>query len=109
MPRRAIVPLLSIVMCFSLAAAAEANWLNGVGRYLGVGWSDGYHSQSNCPPKHAGGNCPNCNPSTPWWATPAQSEMLPHPARAPIGPHMPTGPSLFRQSGDGSSVIVTEN
>jgi hypothetical protein len=107
MPRRAILPLITVVASLMLATAAQANWLNGVGRYLGVGWSDGYHSRTACPPKRPGGNCPNCDPEAPWWAKPATTaEPLPHPAGVSRAPA--SGPSLFRQPGTGSSVIISD-
>jgi hypothetical protein len=37
------------VLC-PLAGSARADVFNALGRYLGVGWSDGYHAQDACCP-----------------------------------------------------------
>ena len=105
MLRRAIFPLLWIVAALSIASAARAS---GIGRHLGVGWSDGYHAKNACLPQRAGG-CPNCAPDLPWWTAPGPQEgVLPPATTHARRPHPPGGPSLFRQPGAGSSVIVSE-
>jgi hypothetical protein len=93
MLHRTIFPLLAILAAVTFAPSARAHWFSGVGRYLGAGWGDGYHAKNACPPRRAGAG-PHGSAETPWWAMP--------------GPHQPAGPSLFRQPGEGSSVIVTE-
>ncbi len=111
MPLRSILLLLLVVSILGMTPAARADWLRGAGRYLGVGWSDGYHARNACPPRHNPA-CPNCQPQVPWWAVPApQSEPLPHPASLPPAgalPRTPGGPSLFRQSGEGTTVTITD-
>jgi hypothetical protein len=112
MPRRSIVTFLLLAMALPIARAARADWWNGPGRYLGVGWSDGYHAKNACPPWH-NRNCPNCQPQVPWWATPAPPlEALPHPAaagpQATARPRVPAGASLFRQPGEGTTVAITD-
>jgi len=110
MLRRTIIPLVLALAAGTFVPAARAHWFSGVGRYLGVGWSDGYHAKNACPPRGAGA-CPSGSPETPWWAVPALSgDSLPHPAAGTSSrARIPSGPSLFRQPGEGSSVIVTES
>ena len=125
----AIIGALTVV---SIAPAAKAGWSDAVGRCVGVGWGDGYHARNACPPR--GSACRHAQMPTPWWATPATKvEPLPHPAARPEGtgetpvpPQRPTGiretsapfylrttpttgPSLFRQPGEGSSIHVMNN
>ena len=109
MLRRTIFPLVLILAAVTLVPAAQAHWFSGLGRHLGVGWSDGYHAKNACPPQQAGGY-PNGSAETPWWVVPGpQEEILPHPpASSAARTHRPAGPSLLRQPGEGSRVIVTE-
>jgi hypothetical protein len=112
------LPSLAIVAVVSIVPTVRAQWHPGVGRCLGVGWGDGYHSHTACPPKghilhhpHPG----SAQAPVPWWKIPAaegprQAEPLPIPASsdptgAPSSP--PAGPSLFRQPGEGSSVSTS--
>lgn len=104
MARRAAVLLMTLVSVVTAAPPAQAHWW-GVGRYLGVGWGDGYHAKNAGPANHGIPNYPHGSPDVPWWAVPAES--LPQPARR-HEPQLPAGPSLFRQPGEGSSVIVPE-
>ena len=107
MPRRTILPLVAVIACLTFVPAARANWLNGVGRHLGVGWSDGYHATNGCPQKHAASSDPNYTLESPWWSvlTPQNGQL---PISASGRSHRPAGPSLFRQPGTGSSVIITD-
>lgn len=45
------VALLIVVLGSSLSFASDLSKRNTVGRFLGLGWSDGYHSKSGCPSK----------------------------------------------------------
>jgi hypothetical protein len=105
MLRQLVVPVVVFVAVVMAAPVARGHWLNAVGRYLGVGWSDGYHSRTACPPK-PGAILPPAGPA-PWWTVPAESpEPLPHPAtQRPLshGLDSATGPSLFRQPGEGAT------
>ncbi len=46
---RAILTLVMILLALCVNSSAQAGWLNELGRSLGVGWSDGYHSFEGCP------------------------------------------------------------
>ena len=97
MPRNAIFPLVLLGATLSVAPAARAHWFSG--RHWGVGWGDGYHAFNACP----------SNSTSAWAVGVPQAEILPHPTTRAVGrPHAPSGPSLFRQPGEGSSVIVSE-
>jgi hypothetical protein len=116
MPR---VPFVSIaaVGFFVVMTQSARGELPSMGRYLGVGWGDGYHSGTACPPKrhiahHSYGfpvpaTAPTETP-IPWWKIPAvQPEELPAPkSNAATTSFPPSGPSLFRQPGEGSSVAI---
>ncbi len=100
---RSVVTTVTILSFVSAAHAVEGHV---VGRYLGMGWNDGYHSHTACPPKkqHHYFHMPVAAAKpvpTPWWKLPAtDAEMIGSPT-----PAQPTsGPSLFRQPGEGSSV-----
>jgi hypothetical protein len=106
MPARLIVLLVAILAAVSFAPPARGEWMHSIGRYLGVGWSDGYHSQTACPPKHVARKPVALPGPPPWWTIPADSaEPLPHPAaKQPVSASAtpPAGQSLFRQPGEGS-------
>jgi hypothetical protein len=102
-------------LVFPVTPVARAAWPHQLGRHGGHGWSDGYHARNHCPPRR-NPTCPHCSPPAPWWAIPAaepapQVEPLPpaagHARYYPGQPAPPRGPSLFRQAGEGSSVLVT--
>ena len=42
---------LAILAILTLAAPAEAGWLNASLREMGLLWGDGYHARSQCPPQ----------------------------------------------------------
>ncbi|HMC12706.1 MAG TPA: hypothetical protein VKH44_15505, partial [Pirellulaceae bacterium] len=92
----------------TVVPAARGELPQSLGRYLGIGWSDGYHAYTACPPKphiihhkHAAAAFPVAAPPSaplPWWKIPA----------APTEPtSSESGPSLFRQPGEGSSVTTS--
>ena len=110
-----LVVSVALIATFALAvSAARGEWHQAVGRYLGIGWGDGYHARTNCPPKHGKfGTLPPAPVEKPWWAIPAaDTEPLPHPAATrqtgedalPI----PSGQSLFRRPGEASPIITTD-
>jgi hypothetical protein len=41
---------LALIFTLTTAATAQAGWFNGLGRHLGLGWSDGYHAAGPSPP-----------------------------------------------------------
>ena len=80
----------SLLLALSLTLLAVVPAQAGLGRYLGCGWGDGYHAKNACAGYPAA--CHAGAPQSPWWM----------PSSGPFGP------SLFRQPGEGSSVIVTD-
>jgi len=116
MPMRFFLLFAAVLAIMPLGSIARAEW--SLGRFLGYGWGDGYHSHSACPPRHAIGYgllpVQRQPAALPWWATPVpavEAEALPHPAAEPqptTAPATPVpGASLFRQPGESSSVIVS--
>lgn len=112
MPYSRFVLFVAAVALLTLMPAASAEIPHAFGRYHGTGWSDGYHSHAACPPKrrllhHSSAPAPA---SVPWWTIPApDAEPLAPPSHHYPGATRnfpPTGPSLFRQPGEGSSVTV---
>jgi hypothetical protein len=109
MIRRSLVSLIAAVSLVTIVPQAQAEVLGAMGRYLGVGWGDGFHSRAACPPRrHSGFNPygPYYPGTLPWWTVPQEAEPLPHPAaQTPTTSRAtpPAGPSLFRQAGEGSS------
>ena len=109
----------------SIGAEARADFPNSCGRYLGIGWSDGYHSHSACPPKAKVSHPrPVAVPvvvtapvmpapaAVPWWKIPAAPpeaapiESMPAPATdGESDSSSSAGQSLFRQPGEGTSVM----
>jgi hypothetical protein len=93
---------LTVLTVLTLARPALAGGFNPLGRFFGVGWSDGYHAQNVA--RLSGNDHPG---KVPWWATPAAGpEALPHPAQPARPAIPPPGPSLFRQPGEGLSIII---
>jgi hypothetical protein len=121
---RLTLRIAAVVMLLAMSRPAFADW-HGVGRYWGLGWSDGYHARNACPPRR--GIHHHGEMAVPWWAVPAaDGEALPHPAaprkvstarpmdadglgRPSYRPTHPDGPTLFRQPGEGSSVLTLES
>ena len=44
-----VVPTIAACLISFATLPAVANPLNDLGRYLGIGWSEGYHAWTNCP------------------------------------------------------------
>jgi len=95
------------IAALTIVPLAKAEPPYSLSRHLGVYWGDGYHSRTACPPKRgavyfpAFESAPAGGP-VPWWKIPSpEAERLPPPAAS-----QPGGASLFRQPGEGSSVIV---
>src|SRR3954452_16704587 len=70
-----------------MAATARGEPAQSCGRYLGVGWGDGYHSRTGCPPKRhlvhrlPAPFAPPAPAPVPWWKIPAaDAETIPTPA-----------------------------
>ena len=117
MPRLMIVSLITAAALFAAARNVRAAFPTSICRSHGIGWSDGYHSHTACPPKrhivhHKPARAPTPKP-VPWWAIPADQHGAPQPEElpAPSGQTPPTtstsgtsGRSLLRQSGDSSTV-----
>jgi hypothetical protein len=115
MSRTLILTIVTALLIVPSAASLRADHAQVIGRHLGLGWGDGYHSHTACPPKRhpLRAALPPAPPqpakALPWWMIPADSpENLPTPHDAPSSPATPNtgapGTSLFRQPGDGSSV-----
>jgi|SRR4051812_44020648 hypothetical protein len=92
---RSVVAAVAILM---VGEAVSAHDVLTVGRWSGIGWSDGYHSHAGCPPKprvvahHVVKPQPVKQKPIPWWMVPAaDAEQLPAPT--------PSEPA------DGSSVV----
>jgi hypothetical protein len=112
MKRWTILPTITVVTVLALGSTLQAGHGQAIGRYIGVGWSDGYHSRTVCPPKrhmlHAAAPVPVMQAppikQVPWWMIPAaDAENLPAPQDAKPGASGSGGTSLFRQPGEGSS------
>src|SRR5437762_702717 len=104
MSTRPSVSLIASAMILTALPIARAELPHSIGRYCGIGWSDGYHSHTACPPKRhiVHHQSPPPKP-VPWWAVPAaqpdtpQPETLPPPAgQIPVttGTSTTTGRSL---------------
>src|SRR5262245_3852254 len=112
MARPATNRLVMVVAVMSVVTAARAHTPNTVGRYLGIGWSDGYHSPTTCLPKgHAiipvMTTAPIAPaPAIPWWKIPATPEPISAPAPQAAPTSSSAGQSLFRRPGEGSSVTA---
>ena len=95
------------IAALTIVPLAKAEPPHSLSRYLGVHWSDGYHSRTACPSKRSAVYFPAFESApaggpVPWWKIPStEAERLPAPAAS-----QPGGASLFRQPGEGSSVIV---
>lgn len=50
MRRRIVLLAVTLTLFAGLAGSARADVFNALGRYLGVGWSDGYHARDGCCP-----------------------------------------------------------
>ena len=123
MTRLQRVSFIMTALALTLVPAARGELPNSTLRRWGIGWSDGYHSHTACPPKRhviphksTFTAFPMAAPKSepiPWWKVPAAptetypGEVLPTPASLEAGTSRksPTsGPSLFRQPGEGSSL-----
>jgi hypothetical protein len=117
MPRLMLISLVTAVTLFSDVPNVQADYPNSFCRHCGIGWSDGYHSHTACPPKrlivhHKPAPAPAPKP-VPWWAIPAEQHATPQPEELPTpagqtptttGTSGTSGRSLLRQSGDSSTV-----
>lgn len=89
---RRIVPakwVLWLILALGLMPVVRAGGGHSLGRYLGVGWGDGYHAPP-CPP-HRGRRTPP-PAAVPWWMLPAHAEPRPvevEPLPVPAGPRPP--------------------
>lgn len=73
------IALLLVLLGSSFSLASDHSMRNTVGRFLGLGWSDGYHSKSGCPSKSNGGTVIYDGPIKPS-AQFQRPEQLPTPA-----------------------------
>jgi len=124
MPRISLGSLVAATLVVSIVPAARAQSPNTIGRYLGVGWSDGYHARTACPPKPQVVHhrpvavpiittvpAPAPTPApVPWWKIPATptetapAEPIPSPAQQSSAGDSSSGRSLYRQPGEASSM-----
>ena len=109
---RLVLAVVLIATLASVVSAARGEWHQAVGRYLGVCWGDGYHSRTNCPPKHGRIGTPP-PVEKPWWAVPAaDAETMPHPAaaRQPGAEALPapSGQTLFQRPGETLPIVTTD-
>ena len=112
MSGRAILPLVMAIVTFAVHAGHAGEPIHSLGRHYGHGWSDGYHSHAACPPqRHILHSPPPAAKPIPWWMIPAgAAEPLPPPASkepATSRSSPSSGPSLFRQPGEGSTTGPT--
>src|SRR5215204_5518426 len=97
MPRRPVLLLSLILTVGALVSTARGNWLNEVGRHLAIGWSDGNHSRNACPNTPMSQR-PGGTPQPSYWRVTAPTTRA----------RLPAGPSLFRQTGEGSSLGIVD-
>jgi len=111
MQRIPFLTLIAVVSLVTTTPPAQAEFPLSMCRYLGCHWGDGYHSGTTPPPKHHTTYHRPCDvpASVPWWKIPAAAEELPYPAPSSAASRStpPSGPSLFRQPGEASSVVRT--
>jgi len=126
MVRQPFLSIITAALALTVAPAARGELPQlpqSIARHHGIGWSDGYHSRAACPPKkivqhRSAAVFPASTPKSapvPWWkippapTEPAMGEPLPAPAAKEAAPtrfSTTSGPSLFRQPGEGSSVAA---
>lgn len=79
-----ILPAAMFLAILTIAPTAHAHWITDLNRSLGIGWSDGYHSRTACPPRKAWwsapGPCPTCGPAV--FHDPHPATNVPVPASA---------------------------
>lgn len=46
--RRRIIPVLIVIVCGAAATPVHAGHFDAIGRYLGLGWGEGYHANNQC-------------------------------------------------------------
>ena len=85
---RTLQLLVTAVLILMAIGAANASYPHSCCRWLGTGWSDGYHSHYGCPPKghqlsRQAAGLPAMTPNTlQWWIGPSKSaEQVPTPAQ----------------------------
>jgi hypothetical protein len=77
--------LLTLGAVITVVTVAEAAHPQTIGRYLGIGWGDGYHAPA-CPPHRGRRAAPPA--AIPWWMLPSSTE----PSRPPAEPLPPAAP-----------------
>ena len=102
---RALRSLVLALTVLTILPTAWAELPHQCGRRAGIGWSDGYHSHAACPPQaplimHT--QVAAAKPvALPWWKIPTVGAS----SSANSASFRPTsGPSLFRQPGEGTSI-----
>ncbi len=88
-------PTFALILVLATAASAQAGWFNGLGRHLGLGWSDGYHACDQCPPqRHSSFAIPPGG--LPFYETIVLPDKQPTPAKGPDSlPPPRSAPPLF--------------
>lgn len=84
--RRTLVLIFAVAISIAAPVARGDDSIQGLGRYWGFGWGDGYHSQRTWP-LGSGPSC-NCGPAVRQAPTPAAAPKQMQPQKAE-----PTSPS----------------
>ena len=94
---RWILTFVAILLLFTAPSAVRGEWHTSAGRWLGFGWSDGYHARPLASPRRYP-SAPGPKQPLPWWATPAaETDAQPHPAAV-----APTTSSLVSPASPGT-------
>jgi hypothetical protein len=121
MRRVSFSTLVAVMLAIAIMPPARGQSPNTIGRYLGVGWSDGYHSHTACPPKppivhHRPAPVPvvttmppvaaampaPARPQIPWWKIPA-TPVEPAPAEPAASSAAQPAPPAQAGAADDSS------
>lgn len=78
---------LALILVLATALTAQAGWWSGLGRHLGIGWSDGYHAFDQCPPSRDQGFA-----IPPGGVVPTGPSYIPDAQPTPAMPHAETLP-----------------
>jgi hypothetical protein len=82
--RRSLLLTFAFALLLPVTSAFATDPFQSVGRYLGFGWGDGYHSQRTWP--MSSGPCYNCAPATKQATAPAPALKQSQPKAEPVSP-----------------------